>query len=74
MNIEEAEKLVRNHLADQIGIEYHQEPPVSIYNFNPEENFLFSYCLFDPPMVGGSNYIAVSKVTGEVRILGRLGD
>jgi len=74
MNIKEAERLVRKHLTYQVGIAYHQEPPVSIYNFNPEENFLFSYCLFGPPIVGGSNYIAVSKATGELRILGRLGD
>ena len=74
MNQQEAEKLVRKHLNYQVGIAYHQEPPVSIYNFNPEENFLFSYSLFGPPMVDGSNYIAVSKTTGEVRVLGRLGD
>ena len=74
MNIKEAEKLVRKHLSDKIGIEYHPDPPVAIYNFNPEENFLFSFSISGPPMVGGSNYIAISKSTGEVRVLGRLGD
>ncbi|MBT7021924.1 MAG: hypothetical protein HN967_12370 [Candidatus Marinimicrobia bacterium] len=74
MNIKEAEKLVRKHLSDKIGIEYHTDPPVTIYGFNPEENFLFTFGLFGPPMVGGDNYIAVSKATGELRILGRLGD
>jgi hypothetical protein len=65
---------VQKHLSDKIRIHFHSEPPVAIYGFNPEENFLFSYCLFGPPIVGGSNYIAVSKATGEVRVLGRLGD
>ncbi|MBT4339530.1 MAG: hypothetical protein HOD63_13135 [Bacteroidetes bacterium] len=74
MNIKEAVKIVRKHLIYQVGIAYHQEPPVSIYNINPDENLLFSYNLFGPPMVGGSNYIAVSKAAGEVRVLGRLGD
>jgi len=74
MNINEAEKLVRKHLSDQIGIHFHPEPPGAIYGFNPKENFLFSYSLFGPPMVGGDNYIAISKTTGEVRVLGRLGD
>ena len=74
MNIKEAMKIVRKHLIYQVGIAYRPDPPVAIYNFNPEENFLFSYCLFGPPMVGGSNYIAISKSTGEVRVLGRLGD
>ena len=74
MNIKEAEKLVRNHLADQIRIEFHSKPPMPIYGFNPEENYLFSFSLFGPPMVGGDNYIAVSKTTGEVRVLGRLGE
>ena len=49
MNIKEAEKLVRKHLSDKIGIEYHTDPPVTIYGFNPEENFLFSYCLLTCP-------------------------
>jgi hypothetical protein len=74
MNIKEAEKLVRKHLSDQIGIQYHPDPPVTIYGFNPEENLLFSFSLFRPPMVGGSNYIAVSKATGEVRVLRMLGE
>mgnify|MGYP006414197091 FL=1 len=74
MNIKEAVKIVRKHLIYQVGIAYHQEPPVSIYGFNPEENYLFSFSLFGPPMVGGDNYIAVSKATGEMRVLGRLGD
>ena len=39
-NIKEAEKLVRNHLSDQIGIKYHPKPPVAIYGFNPDENYL----------------------------------
>ena len=74
MNIKEAVKIVRKHLIYQVGIAYHQEPPVSIYNINPDENLLFSYNLFGPPMVGGSNYIAVSKATGEVRVLRMLGE
>jgi hypothetical protein len=74
MNKKEAEDLVRKHLSNQIGIEYHSKSPVPIYNFDPEENYLFSFSLFGPPMVGGDNYIAISKTTGEVRVLGRLGD
>jgi hypothetical protein len=74
MNIKEAEKLVRKHLSDQIRIDYYSEPPVAIYGCNPEDNYLFSFSLFGPPMVGGSNYIAISKTTCELRVLGRLGD
>ena len=74
MNIKEAEKLVRKHLADQIGIHFHPKPHVAIYGFDPEENYLFSFGLSSPSMVGGDNYIAVSKATGEVRVLGTIGD
>ena len=74
MNIKEAEDLVRKHLSDQIGIQYHPDPPVSIYNFNPEENYLFSFGLSSPDMVGGSDYISMSKTTGEVKILGTIGE
>ena len=74
MNIKEAEKLVRKHLSDQIRIHFHPEPTDTIYGFNPEKNYLFSFGLFGPPMVGGDSYIAVSKTTGEVKVLGRLGD
>ena len=74
MNIKEAEDLVRKHLADQIGIHFHPKPPVAIYGFNPEENYLFSFGLSSPGMVGGDNYIAISKTTGEVRTLGTMGE
>ena len=74
MNIKEAEDLVRKHLSDQIGIQFHSKPPVAIYNFNPEENYLFSFGLSSPGMVGGDNYIAISKTTGEVRTLGTMGE
>jgi hypothetical protein len=47
MNIKEAEDLVRKHLSDQIGIEYHREPPVSIYGFNPEENMRINEMLLN---------------------------
>ena len=74
MNIKEAEDLVRKHLSDQIGIQFHPKPPIAIYGFNPEENYLFSFGLSSPSMVGGDNYIAISKTTGEVRVLGSFGE
>ena len=74
MNIKEAEKLVRKHLADQIGIHFHPKPHVAIYGFDPEENYLFSFGLSSPDMVGGSDYISISKTTGEVKILGTIGE
>ena len=74
MNKKEAEDLVRKHLSDQIRIDFYPKPPVVIYGFDPEENLLFSFGLFGPNMVGGSNYIAISKTTGEVRTLGMMGE
>jgi hypothetical protein len=47
--------------------------PEPVYNFNPKGWMLFRV-RDEPRMLGGSEYVAVRRETGEVRFLGRLGD
>jgi hypothetical protein len=49
-------------------------PGVNIYNFNLADEYLFSYKFATPSMIGGSNYISVSRISGKVRGLGFLGE
>jgi hypothetical protein len=76
MDEDTAKKLAKEHLAEQIQLTLHEEMPpgVNIYNFNIADEYLFSYKFTTPTMIGGSNYISVSRSTGKVRGLGFLGE
>jgi len=68
--------LARNFLSEKITLTLHETPPagIALYSFNPDDEFLFSYKLGEVPAIGGTNYISVSKISGDVRYLGFLGE
>jgi hypothetical protein len=73
MDIKDAEKKVREHLAKAISITFIEDTRgIALYNFNSEKEYLFSYSLSEQFHVGGANYIAISKKTGEERYMGFL--
>jgi hypothetical protein len=47
---------------------------VPVYEFNPGWDLFIVSSKNDPPKVGGSEYVAVHRVSGEVRYLGILGE
>jgi len=71
-----ARTLARNFLSEKITLTLHEMAPAGIafYNFNPVDEFLFSFKLGEVPAIGGTDYIAVSKISGDVRYLGFLGE
>jgi len=74
MNQEDAEILARSFLAESIVLESCDTPPQAIYGFNPAEEYLFTFQLDRGSYIGGSQYLAVSKESGEVRSLGFCGE
>ena len=71
-----ARTLARNFLSEKITLTLHDTPPagIALYSFNPDDEFLFSYKLGGQPAIGGTDYLAVSKISGKVRYLGFLGE
>jgi len=46
-------QLVKIHLSDKIRLEFYPKPPVVVYGFNPDEEYLFSFNSSGPSMMGG---------------------
>jgi hypothetical protein len=65
----------KNYLSDKIELTFLEKPPdgISLWDFNPAIELLFSYRLGGQPVFGDNDYIAVSRVSGNVRELGFLG-
>jgi len=74
MDKKDAEILARSSLAESIVLEYCATPPQAIYGFIPAEEYLFTYQPDWGWYIGGSQYLAVSKESGEVRHLGFCGE
>ena len=74
MNRKDAEILARSSLAESLVLEFCDTPPRTLYGFNPTEEYLFTFQLYDNLSIGSSPYIAVSRESGEVRFLGRSGE
>ncbi len=75
MDEAEAKKIAREFLFEHIEIEYSADPPDGLYAFQRSQEFLFRFALFGRSgVIGGSEYIAVSKNKGTVRYLGFLGE
>ncbi len=76
MDEKSAITIVRNYLSEKIELTCHEKPPdgISLWDFNPAEELLFIYRLDGQPAFGGTDYIAVSRITGTVRELGFLGE
>jgi hypothetical protein len=76
MDEKSAITIVRNYLSEKIELTFHEKPPdgISLWDFNLAEELLVSYRLGGQPTIGGTDYIAVSRITGNVRELGFLGE
>ena len=76
MDKKKACALVRNYLSKKIELTFHEKPPdgISLWNFNPTKEILFSYRLGGQIAIGGTDYIAVSQISGNVRELGFHGE
>jgi len=75
ITIEEAKTLVRTHLSELIEIIPCDHPPDNLYDCNPEEEYVFTYRINNQsPMLGGSNYISVSRKTGRIKHYGSRGE
>jgi hypothetical protein len=74
--IQVAEHLARVFVVDhvvRIELTLDENPPPA-YNTPASEWHFFAYSVGEAWRVGGSDYIAVHKKTGQVRNVGRLGD
>ena len=74
MDIPAAQRKACAFLSEHIELERCTEPLTELYGFNPSEEVLFRFKLFGRSKVGSSEYVGVSKKTGEARYLGRLGE
>ena len=59
-------------LRDALDLELVEGLPLPAYDFNPNGWMLFRV-REEPGRLGGSEYVAVCRETGEVRFLGQLG-
>jgi hypothetical protein len=67
MNIGDATNLARKFLRRSLDVEFCVEVPEGIYAFNPDTEYLFAIVHGDDTQrAGGTEYLAVSKATGEV--------
>lgn len=79
MNPKEAESLARKFLSESL-IRLHpcEEAPASrgyCIGGNPDDYYYFVVDFVgEPSHVGASRYVAVSKTTGEVAYMGRIGE
>ena len=74
MDETEAKKIAHRFLCERIELEYCSGPPPGLYNFNPADELLFSFSLFGTSSIGSSEYVSISRATGEVRYLGHRGE
>ena len=80
MDKDTAEKLAKEylieHLVKKLQLTLHKESPrgFGIYNFNPADEYLFTYSFGFTSMLGGSKYVSVSRTSGKVRDHGVCGD
>lgn len=74
MNVSESEQLVRIFLSNKIKIDYCPDPPDGLYGIDPNEEYLFTFRLFGHTGVGGSEFVTISRTTGDVKYLGHIGE
>lgn len=76
MNSQQAKAQIHEFLCQRIKITHCSEPPdnVTLYEFNPAREYLFTFKLFGHDSTGSSEFIAVDRESGEIRYLGFLGD
>lgn len=76
MDDKTAIKLAKRFLCDHIELKIHPKsmPVPGIYNFDPDDEILMSYSLFNEIAVGSSKYISISKTDGTVKHIGKYGE
>jgi hypothetical protein len=80
MDKDTAEKLAKEyiieHMVKHLQLTLYEGSPrgFRIYNFNPADEYLFTYSFGFTSMLGGSKYISVSRTSGKVRDHGVCGD
>jgi hypothetical protein len=75
MDIIDAEKKAKEHLAKAISLKIVENPHgISLYGFDPEKHYLFSFTIDGPTCIGSDNYMAVCKETGKVKFMGSSGE
>ena len=65
---------VRERFHDSIQLVPVNSLPSPVYGFDPTGWYLFEVSERTPSSLGGSEYVAVSRSTSEVLLLGRIGD
>jgi hypothetical protein len=80
MDEDTAKKLAKEYIIERMAkslqlILYEETPPgVAMYNFNPADEYLFTYSFGFSPVLRGSKYISVSRTSGKVRDHGVCGE
>lgn len=76
MKPEQAKAQVHEFLCQRIKVTRWPEPPdnLTLYEFNPTREYLFTFKLLGHDSVGASEFIAVDRESGEIRYLGFLGE
>ena len=67
---------VRAHLARRLEVEHCESVPddTPLYDFDPGTEYLVTYRFRGQDSIGFCPYLAVSKQTGAVRVLGTYGE
>ncbi len=74
MNEKEASEVARAFIAKNIDLQICTTLPPGTYDVNLEREYVFSIHDNSINSIGSSPHICVSKITGQVRHLGNLGD
>ncbi len=69
-------ELARKFLSENNELEIHSEitPQTNFYEYNPENEILISFSLFETPKLGPSKYITISKSDGTIKYIGEHGE
>jgi hypothetical protein len=74
VNEKEASEVARAFIAKNIDLQICTTLPPGTYDVNLEREYVFSIHDNSINSIGSSPYISVSKITGQVRYLGNLGE
>lgn len=70
-----AVEIAHEYLCNNIKLELCVDAPSGIYNVkHTDDDYLFAFSLFGGSGIGSSEYVSVSKSSGDVRYLGFLGE
>jgi len=70
----EAETIAKAFSATLLDVVHCDSPPSGLYGFNATTEYLFAVRNLMSNMLAASDYIAVSRLDGTVRLAGRAGE